>query len=141
MEIAVELQSILIALTQISLSENRGDDAEELACIQEHLSKQFGILECTAYTAQLECAINERDAERCTQVLSLLLGSMKKKWNISSSVLYQHLNLSDSSIESLPQQLLSSMIEQLELDDDASFLKENPAFQVLMQEYREHFER
>ena len=36
---------------------------------------------------------------------------------------------------------MSSMIEQLELDDDASFLKENPAFQVLMQEYREHFER
>ena len=141
LEIAVELQSILISLTQIALSEKRSADAEKLACIQEQIAKQFGILECTAYTAQLECAVNEKDAERCTQVLSLILSSMEEKWNISSSALYQHLNLSDENIENLPQQLLSSMIEQLVLDNDTSFLKENPAFQSLMQRYREHFER
>lgn len=141
LEIAVELQSILVSLTQIALSEKRNADAEKLACIQEQIAKQFGILECTAYTAQLECAVNEKDAERCTQVLSLILSSMEEKWNISSSALYQHLNLSDENIENLPQQLLSSMIEQLLLDDDTSFLKENLAFQSLMQKYREHFER
>lgn len=141
LEIAVELQSILVSLTQIALSEKRSADAEKLACIQEQIAKQFGILECTAYTAQLECAVNEKDAERCTQVLSLILSSMDEKWNISSSALYQHLNLSDENIENLPQQLLSSMIEQLLLDDDTSFLKENLAFQSLMQKYREHFER
>lgn len=141
LEIAVELQSILVSLTQIALSEKRSADAEKLACIQEQMAKQFGILECTAYTAQLECAVNEKDAERCTQVLSLILSSMDEKWNISSSALYQHLNLSDENIENLPQQLLSSMIEQLLLDDDTSFLKENLAFQSLMQKYREHFER
>lgn len=141
LEIAVELQSILVSLTQIALSEKRSADAEKLACIQEQIEKQFGILECTAYTAQLECAVNEKDAERCTQVLSLILSSMDEKWNISSSALYQHLNLSDENIENLPQQLLSSMIEQLLLDDDTSFLKENLAFQSLMQKYREHFER
>ena len=141
LEIAVELQSILVSLTQIALSEKRSADAEKLACIQEQIAKQFGILECTAYTAQLECAVNEKDAERCTQVLSLILSSMEEKWNISSSALYQHLNLSDENIEKLPQQLLSSMIEQLLLDDDTSFLKENLAFQSLMQKYREHFER
>ena len=128
-------------MTQIALSEKRSADAEKLACIQEQMAKQFGILECTAYTAQLECAVNEKDAERCTQVLSLILSSMDEKWNISSSALYQHLNLSDENIENLPQQLLSSMIEQLLLDDDTSFLKENLAFQSLMQKYREHFER
>ena len=141
LEIAVELQSILVSLTQIALSEKRSADAEKLACIQEQIAKQFGILECTAYTAQLECAVNEKDVERCTQVLSLILSSMDEKWNISSSALYQHLNLSDENIENLPQQLLSSMIEQLLLDDDTSFLKENLAFQSLMQKYREHFER
>ena len=141
LEIAVELQSILVSLTQIALSEKRSADAEKLACIQEQIAKQFGILECTAYTAQLECAVNEKDVERCTQVLSLILSSMEEKWNISSSALYQHLNLSDENIENLPQQLLSSMIEQLLLDDDTSFLKENLAFQSLMQKYREHFER
>lgn len=141
LEIAVELQSILVSLTQIALSEKRSADAEKLACIQEQIAKQFGILECTAYTAQLECAVNEKDVERCTQVLSLILSSMEEKWNISSSALYQHLNLSDENIENLPQQLLSSMIEQLVIDNDTSFLKENPAFQSLMQRYREQFER
>ena len=141
LEIAVELQSILVSLTQIALSEKRSADAEKLACIQEQIAKQFGILECTAYTAQLECAVNEKDVERCTQVLSLILSSMEEKWNISSSALYQHLNLSDENIENLPQQLLSSMIEQLVIDNDTSFLKENLAFQSLMQRYREHFER
>ena len=141
LEIAVELQSILVSLTQIALSEKRSADAEKLACIQEQIAKQFGILECTAYTAQLECAVNEKDVERCTQVLSLILSSMEEKWNISSSALYQHLNLSDENIENLPQQLLSSMIEQLVIDNDTSFLKENPAFQSLMVRYREHFER
>ncbi len=141
LEIAVELQSILISLTQIALSEKRSADAEKLACIQEQIAKQFGILECTAYTAQLECAVYAKDAERCTQVLSLILSSMEENWNIASFALYQHLNLSDKNIENLPQQLLSSMIEQLLLDDDASFLKENLAFQSLMQRYREYFER
>ena len=141
LEIAVELQSILVSLTQIALSEKRSADAEKLACIQEQIAKQFGILECTAYTAQLECAVNEKDVERCTQVLSLILSSMEEKWNISSSALYQHLNLSDENIENLPQQLLSSMIEQLVIDNDTSFLKENPAFQSLMQRYRENSDR
>lgn len=111
LEIAVEMQSILIALTQVSLSENRGDDAEELACIQEQLAKQFGILECTAYTAKLECAINKKDAEYCTKILSLLLASMEGKTDISSNILYKHLNLSDDNMENLPRQLLSSMID------------------------------
>lgn len=143
LEIAVELQSILIALTQISLSENRRDDADELACIQEQLAKQFGILECTAYTAKLECAINKKDAECCTKILSLLLASMEGRTDISSNVLYKHLNLSDDNMENLPRQLLSSMIEQLkfELYDETSFLKENPEFQSLLQRYGEYLER
>ena len=143
LEIAVEMQSILIALTQVSLSENRGDDAEELACIQEQLAKQFGILECTAYTAKLECAINKKDAEYCTKILSLLLASMEGKTDISSNILYKHLNLSDDNMENLPRQLLSSMIEQLkfELYDETSFLKENPEFQSLLRRYREYLER
>lgn len=143
LEIAVEMQSILIALTQVSLSENRGDDAEELACIQEQLAKQFGILECTAYTAKLECAINKKDAEYCTKILSLLLASMEGKTDISSNILYKHLNLSDDNMENLPRQLLSSMIEQLksELHDETSFLKENSEFQSLLRRYREYLER
>ena len=105
LEIAVELQSILVSLTQIALSEKRSADAEKLACIQEQIAKQFGILECTAYTAQLECAVNEKAVERCTQVLSLILSSMEEKWNISSSALYQHLNLSDENIENLKNRI------------------------------------
>ncbi|MEI3362328.1 MAG: hypothetical protein V8R75_07015 [Oscillospiraceae bacterium] len=82
LEIGVELESILITLTQVALSESRGDDAEKLACIQEQIAKQFGILECTAYTAKLECAINKKDAECCTKILSSLLASMEKSSNI-----------------------------------------------------------
>ena len=143
LEIAVELQDILIALTQVSLSENRRNDAEELACIQEQLAKQFGILECTAYTAKLECAISKKDAGYCTKILSLLLASMEGRMDISSNILFKHLNLSDDNIENLPRQLLSSMIEQLkfELYDETSFLKENPEFQSLLRRYGEYLER
>lgn len=135
LEIGVELESILISLTQVALSENRWEDAEKLACIQEQVAKQFGILECTAYTAKLECAINKKDAESCTKILSLLLASMENSSDISSNPLYKHLNLSDSNTQNLPRQLLSSMIEQLklELDDETSFLKESPEFHSLLQ--------
>lgn len=137
LEIGVELESILISLTQVALSENRWEDAEKLACIQEQVAKQFGILECTAYTAKLECAINKKDAESCTKILSLLLASMENSSDISSNPLYKHLNLSDSNTQNLPRQLLSSMIEQLklELDDETSFLKESPEFYSLLQRY------
>ena len=143
LEIGVELESILITLTQVALTESRGDDAEKLACIQEQIAKQFGILECTAYTAKLECAINKKDAECCTKILSLLLASMENSSDISSNPLYKHLNLSDSNMENLPRQLLSSMIEQLklELDDEASFLKESPEFHSLLQRYGEYLGR
>ena len=107
LEIEVELESILISLTQVALSESRGDDAEKLACIQEQIAKQFGILECTPYTTKLECAINKKDAESCTNILSSLLASMEKSSNISSNPLYKHLNLSDSNMDNLPRQFLS----------------------------------
>ena len=124
-------------------SKMEGTHAEELACIQEQLAKQFGILECTAYTAKLECAISKKDAEYCTKILSLLLASMEGKTDISSNILFKHLNLSDDNIENLPRQLLSSMIEQLkfELYDETSFLKENPEFQSLLRRYGEYLER
>ena len=143
LEIGVELESILISLTQVALSENRWEDAEKLACIQEQVAKQFGILECTAYTAKLECAINKKDAESCTKILSLLLASMENSSDISSNPLYKHLNLSDSNTQNLPRQLLSSMIEQLklELDDETSFLKESPEFHSLLQRYGEYLGR
>ena len=56
---------------------------------------------------------------------------------------HKHLNLSDSNMENLPRQLLSSMIEQLklELDDEASFLKESPEFHSLLQRYGEYLGR
>lgn len=141
LEIGVELESILISLTQVALSESRWDDAEKLACIQEQIAKQFGILECTAYTAKLECAINKKDADCCTKTLSSLLASMEKSSNISPNPLYKHLNLSDSNMDNLPRQLLSSMIEQLKLDDETSFLKESPEFHSLLQRYGEYLGR
>ena len=141
LEIGVELESILISLTQVALSESRWDDAEKLACIQEQIAKQFGILECTAYTAKLECAINKKDAEYCTKILSSLLASMEKSSNVSPNPLYKHLNLSDSNMDNLPRQLLSSMIEQLKLDDETSFLKESPEFHSLLQRYGEYLGR
>ena len=63
--------------------------------------------------------------------------------DISSNILFKHLNLSDDNIENLPRQLLSSMIEQLkfELYDETSFLKENPEFQSLLRRYGEYLER
>lgn len=143
LEITVELQSILISLTQIALSEGREFDAEKFARIQKQIAMQFGILECTAYTAELECAIKKKDVKHCIKVLSLLLSAMEKKLKNTPNILYQHLNLSDSYMENLPQQLLASIVEQLELelDDETSFLKESLEFQSLLQRYREYLRK
>ena len=92
------------------------------------------------------CSIRTRNGvytEFGIDPLSLLLASMENSSDISSNPLYKHLNLSDSNMENLPRQLLSSMIEQLklELDDEASFLKESPEFHSLLQRYGEYLGR
>ena len=122
------------------------DDELELDTLGDRKTALFLIMSDTDTTfnfVKLECAINKKDAECCTKILSLLLASMENSSDISSNPLYKHLNLSDSNMENLPRQLLSSMIEQLklELDDEASFLKESPEFHSLLQRYGEYLER
>ena len=132
-----ELQTILIGLTEVALFENRKSDALSISDILEKMTELFDLMDCTAYTAQIECAIKHKDVEKSIFLLSNFLNTLQKKWDIKTSVLYRHLDFSHTGIEHFSPQLLPTFIEYLENDAELDFLQDKEKFQILINQYKQ----
>lgn len=132
-----ELQIILIGLTEVALFENRKSDALSISNILEKMTGLFDLMDCTAYTAQIECAVKHKDVEKSIFLLSHLLDTLQKKWDIKTSVLYRHLDFSHTGVEHFSPQLLPTFIEYLENDAELDFLQGKEEFQILISQYKQ----
>lgn len=135
-EDVIELQTILTNMTKIALLENKVIHAKAIADILSAMINLFDLMDCTAFNAQLDCAVKEKDQEQSLLLLSCTLNAMNKKWNISESILYQHLDLSGANVENFSSFLLPAFIEELETDEELDFLRENETFKQLLKQYK-----
>lgn len=130
-----ELQAILSRLTEIALYENRKPDAIAIADILEKMTGLFDWMDCTAYIGQIEYAVKQKDVEKSIFLFSHLLNTLCKTWDIKSSVLYKHLDLTNTEVEHFSSQLLPTILEYMKTDPELDFLRGSEKFQTLIKQY------
>ena len=135
-EDVIELQTILTNMTKIALLENNMIHAKAISDILSAMINLFDLMDCTAFTTQLDCAVKQKNQEQSLLLLSSTLNSMRKKWNINDSILYQHLDLSSANAENFSSLLLPTFIGELETDGELDFLRENETFKQLLKQHK-----
>ena len=133
---ATEIQSILITVIEIALKDERIEDAFYYAGIVEKMTTLFDLWEYNTHATYFQLYAAQKDKENSIRVLKELLSSMQSYWDISGSKLYRHIKTKTNEEES--QQRIGGIFIDLlkkDPDNDLEFLKDDPEFQKLMEEY------
>ena len=77
----------------------------------------------------------ERNGPRALELLERLLHSLTVPWDLSESSLYRHLPTKNETGEA-QSMLLKPLLDQLDLDPEAQFLKGVPGYQELVEQYQ-----
>lgn len=122
-------QTACLNLLEISLKENRIEDANFYADVFEQVSHLCYLAPWIPLIARLQLSIHEQDKEGCLSTLKELLSAMKKPWQPQKSPLYRHMK---GNVSFLAEKLQSLLKEELQSGDDFSFLKDCEEYQRLL---------
>ena len=128
--------SSLLSMMEIALEEGRNDDAKYFAEILEKTTELYDLWEYNSYVAYFQLYTKQRDARNSIDVLKKMLPAMNKKWDMSKSKLYKHVNANNNDGE-MNKKFLSTFIDGLKNDesDEFSFLKDDKEFLDLLKQY------
>lgn len=93
------LQEVLLQLDRLAMIavwENDRERAEELAEYGKQLMGIYG-WDYSKYMVALSVAVEEKDADKCMKLLKIMLDSLDKPIDVTSSVLYTHLRKKENS--------------------------------------------
>ena len=80
-----------------------------------------------------------KDTKKIVDTLKYMLNSIKKPWTLNNSPLYKHIcdnPKSNSNDNKLGQILINNIIKELECSDEIDFLRKEPEFIELLNEYK-----
>lgn len=127
-----ELQQNLLMMVNISLQENRFEDAEYYADLSEKTVEIYSHMEFTAYIPYLEIAIAKQDADRGIKLLKLLLNSTENN-TMTTTKFHQIIDkFSKVPISTLVNPLIINLEEKLKNDPSFEFLHQHPDFDDLI---------
>lgn len=133
---ANDCYTALMCLMEIALEERDNALADTFAGAAEQTVRLYDLWEYSAYAAPFQLAVARQDAERCIALLQRMLPALKKPWQLKDSPLYSRVREKAGSGR-LPEQLLESILKALETDEELCFLRGNPAFEEVLECYRQ----
>lgn len=132
---AASISTAMISLIEIAVAQKDMDLAKKLADKEEELVNALDLWEYNKYVGKLYIAIEEKNKEKTLDLLKKIAKTGSRPWNINESVLYQHIKTKENSSESVGK-IIDHVMAQLGEDETFDFLKDNPAFIKLMEEYQ-----
>lgn len=123
----------LLSLMELSLKEGNKERAEYLADMSEKTAEMYGCSGYSRHIAKLFYYGALKDKERCMEKLKLLFSSIEENWKPGDFPLYSHIPEKEGEGFSL-KSLLPGIIRSLKEDEEFGFLRDDPEFQVLLQE-------
>lgn len=129
-----ELQTLLLRLTDFELEAGEYPRAAQIADITRRAAETFDLWTYNRPIAPLQVALAERDAHGAIQLLRELLSALFTPWAIHASPLYCRLDVKPNT--SSWQLSLPPLLSELEQNEAYAFLRTEPDFQALMEEYR-----
>lgn len=128
-----EIHAALITLMEIALKENRMEDAEYIADVDKQAAQLFDLWEYNTYVAHFQLYMVMKKRAKLLKMFLPMLKSLTKKWDINSSPLYRHIQTKEVD-KSFGSQLQKTIIQSLETDEEAEFLKDSAEVQSFIKE-------
>lgn len=133
-EEANEIQTILLKLMEVHIKENKMEEAEHFANTSQKTAQLYDLWEYNSYMAHFQLALSRKDENQCIKLLKSMFAAMMNKWNINRSPLYMHIKVKEDNISNL-EQFLSFFIAGVEKDKELEFLRDNPEYRKLINQY------
>ena len=129
------IQTALLSMIDIALKENRYEDAVVYADKIQQTAEIYQLWDYNKYIGHYQIAIETKDTKKSIDTLKVMLPSIKKLWTISSSPLYKHIKPKDVD-NKMGLMMLNSIIRELETSEEVEFLKNDPEFIELLNDYK-----
>lgn len=119
------------------VSADRARYAMASLCIQEEdYEKAEALLErLPAYSAlEFTVAMEEKDADRCVEILREMLDSLSRRSEMEKSILFTHIATKEMDPD-FGKQIAEALLRAIEKDDQYQFLREREDFQEILAGY------
>ena len=128
------IQALLSQYTSLELSAENHEKAHQIAEKGYAFAKLFELWEYTWYVDKFSAASAETDKEAVLPLLSQMWNALTRSWTAKDTTLFQHIDWEYSDQQRKDMQTL--FLSSLEKDPDYDFLRENPQFPELLENFR-----
>lgn len=127
---------MLAELVRYEIEAGDEDTAARLAQASQTECEAFGLWQYSAYLAPMQAAMARKDAADTIALLSKMLEAVLMPWDACSSPLFSRFPKKETPVD-LTRTILPPLLAELERNPDYDFLRGEPEFKKLIQEYRE----
>lgn len=128
-----EIQTALMTLMEISIKEERMDDAEYIADVYKKVAQAFDLWEYNSYVAHFQLYSATKNKEKSLKLLIPMLKSLTKRWDMNKSPLYRHVQAKEDD-KTFGPKLQKMIIQSIDADKDMKYLKDSPELQKFRKE-------
>lgn len=129
-----ELQSLLFTLATMEMDAGDAQTAEAVADVASQSAALFGLWPYNIPLVPFETAVRRQDAAAALSLLRRLLAAVFEPWDTAGTPLY-HRSADKLGVQA-GAAMLPPLLHDLETNPRYDFLREAPAFQALLAEYR-----
>lgn len=133
------LQENLVTLAQLvryEIEAGNEETAARLAQASQAECEAFDLWRYSAYLAPMQVAVARKDPAATLAALSKMLEAVLTPWDACSSPLFSRFPKKETPVD-LAQTMLPPLLAELERNPDYDFLRGEPEFKKLIQQYRE----
>lgn len=129
-----KVQLLLYKMMSIELECGEFLTAKKIADKSAQMVTLFEMWKYSAFTAPLEIAFAEKDANKCISVLREMLAAMREPWNMDKTLLFNRIPAQATQPEQMIPVILSAMEKE-------PLLQNSSEFQELIAEYERFIDR
>lgn len=131
---ATRVQTLLSLYTSLEMTAGKLDHAQAVAAKGTAFVELFQLWEYNRYVNEYQIALKKEDSAAVLLLLRKLLNALCQPWSTKNSVLFRNV---DWNITPDQQNIiLANLLGSLEQDAEYEFLRKEPEFSALLQEFR-----
>ena len=130
-----EVHETLLSLMDIAIKDERLDDAEYIANVDEQATRILDLWEYNRYLAHFQLYSALKDPAKLLKTFVPMIKSLTKKWDVNTSPLYKHIQTKEVN-KDFGKKLQKNILQSLSEDQETSFLKDSPELEDILKDVK-----